>query len=162
MDLECKVRKMSRYSHANAKGERKYMSYSFFTLTLQGVSDQRHPPAALYTREWTSSTHWIGGCVGLTVVLDTETEGITHCLCRDRTPVVQSIVRQYTDWATPADIFIFGIDKTRALSIPKQQTSENGIAYFCQTRTLNSLHRVSVYPVRVRALVIWFGFIRLG
>jgi hypothetical protein len=135
MDWGCKVRKMSRYSHADAKGERKYISYSFFTLTLQGVSGQRHPPAALYTWEWTYSTHWIGGCVGLKAVLDTETGGITHCLCRDRTPVVQSIVRQYTDWATPADIFILSNDKTRALSIPKQQTSENGIAYFWQTRT---------------------------
>jgi hypothetical protein len=31
-----------------AKGERKYSSYSFFTLELDGVSGQRHDPAALY------------------------------------------------------------------------------------------------------------------
>jgi hypothetical protein len=36
--------------HAEAKGERKYSSYSFFTSALDGVSDHRHAPAALFPR----------------------------------------------------------------------------------------------------------------
>jgi hypothetical protein len=31
--------------------------------------------------------------------------GHRYCLCRDRTPVVQSVVRHYTDWVTPAHFF---------------------------------------------------------
>jgi hypothetical protein len=36
--------------HAGAMGERKYNSYSFLTSALDGVSSQRHVPAALYPR----------------------------------------------------------------------------------------------------------------
>jgi hypothetical protein len=50
--------------HADAKGEIMYSSYSFLT-TLNGVSGQFHVAAALCPREWTHSTHWIGGWVGL-------------------------------------------------------------------------------------------------
>jgi hypothetical protein len=39
--------------HAGAKEERSYRSYSFLTLVLEGVSGQRHAPAALYSRERT-------------------------------------------------------------------------------------------------------------
>jgi hypothetical protein len=38
--------------------------------------------------------------VGLRPGLDTEADG--RVLCRDRTPVVQSVVRHYTDRPTPA------------------------------------------------------------
>jgi hypothetical protein len=37
-----------------------------------GVSGQRHAPAALYPGQRISSTHWIGGWVGLRAGLDTE------------------------------------------------------------------------------------------
>jgi hypothetical protein len=42
--------KLSRYSDASAKGERKYSFYSFLTSALVGVSGQRHAPAVLYPR----------------------------------------------------------------------------------------------------------------
>jgi hypothetical protein len=37
-----------------------------------GVSGQRHTLAALYPREGTLCTHWIGGWVGLRAGLDTK------------------------------------------------------------------------------------------
>jgi hypothetical protein len=70
-----------------------------------GVSGQRHAPAALCAGERTPGTHCTGGWVGLRAGLDTEVRGKILCPCRgsnlDR-PVVQSIVRHYTDWSTPA------------------------------------------------------------
>jgi hypothetical protein len=48
--------KLSRYRHAGAKGERNYSSYSIFTSALEGVSGQRHAPAAFYPREKTPVT----------------------------------------------------------------------------------------------------------
>jgi hypothetical protein len=41
---------LSRFRHADAKGERKYSSYPFLPSALYGVSGQRHAPAALYHR----------------------------------------------------------------------------------------------------------------
>jgi hypothetical protein len=76
-----------------------------------GVSGQRHAPAALYPREKDPGTHWTGDCVGPRAGLDTEVGGKVSCLCGgsnlDR-PVVQSVARHYTDWATPAPEIIVG------------------------------------------------------
>jgi hypothetical protein len=58
-------------SPATAKGERKYSSYSFLTSAVDGVSGQRHAPAALYPRGKDPGTHWAEGWVGLKVGLDT-------------------------------------------------------------------------------------------
>jgi hypothetical protein len=38
---------MSRYRHADTKGERIYGSYLFLTSALGGMSGQHHAPAAL-------------------------------------------------------------------------------------------------------------------
>jgi hypothetical protein len=65
-----------------------------------GVSDQHHALVALCPRERTLGTHWIGGCEGLRSGLDTEDRGKILCLCRGWNPgrpVVQSVVRHYTD-----------------------------------------------------------------
>jgi hypothetical protein len=43
------------------KSERRYISYSFSTSALDGVSCQHHAPAVLYPRKRSSDTHWIGG-----------------------------------------------------------------------------------------------------
>jgi hypothetical protein len=55
--------------------------------------------------ERTPGTHCTGGWVGPRTGLDTEGREQILCLCRgsnpDR-PVVQPVVRHYTDWATPA------------------------------------------------------------
>jgi hypothetical protein len=59
------------------------------------VSGQRHAPAALYPRESTPLTLWVGGWMGLRASLDTEEK--SFAFAKDRTPVVQPVVRQYTD-----------------------------------------------------------------
>jgi hypothetical protein len=43
--------KLSRYRRTGDKGERGYISYSFLTSALDGVSGQRHAPTALYPWE---------------------------------------------------------------------------------------------------------------
>jgi hypothetical protein len=60
-----------------------------------GLCGQRHAPAALYPREMTPGSHRIGGWVGLRAVVDTEE--ISIAFAGDRTAVVQSVVRHYTD-----------------------------------------------------------------
>jgi hypothetical protein len=60
-----------------------------------------HPRFA--PREGTLSTHWTGGWVGLRAGLYTEIRGKISCLCQGFNidcPVVQSVARHYTDWAT--------------------------------------------------------------
>jgi hypothetical protein len=82
----------------------RYSSYSFFTLALYGVSGQRQAPADFYPREMTSLTLWIGGWVDLRAGLDTEARGKIFASAEDQSPVVQSVVRHYTDWANPASV----------------------------------------------------------
>jgi hypothetical protein len=91
-------------------------SYSFLTSELDGVSGQRHALAALYPRERTPGTHWIGGWVGLRAGVFTEAIEKSLASVRDRTLVVQSVVRHYTDCAAPAPsklcgLYIVGIVK---------------------------------------------------
>jgi len=45
------------------------------TLATDGVSGQRHAPAALYPQERTPGTHCTGGWVGPRAGLDTESRG---------------------------------------------------------------------------------------
>jgi hypothetical protein len=50
-------------------------------------------------------THCTGGWVGARVGLDTEARGKKSFVSAgDGTPVVQSVVRHHTNWATPAHI----------------------------------------------------------
>jgi hypothetical protein len=58
-----------------ALGREKYSSYSFSTSALDGVSGQRHAPAALYPRAKTPGTHCTGGWVGPREGLYTEVIG---------------------------------------------------------------------------------------
>jgi hypothetical protein len=65
-----------------------------------GVSGQRQAPAALYPGERIAFTHCTGGWVGLRASLDTKAKGKILCPCREANPdrpVVQSVVRHYTD-----------------------------------------------------------------
>jgi hypothetical protein len=87
-----------------------------------GVSGQRHALAALCPGERTPSTHCTGGWVGLRAGLDTEVRGKILCFCRGSNPnrlVIQSVVRHYTDWATPAPFCKEGSPKLTKLQSPK-------------------------------------------
>jgi len=95
--INCKAKvKLSHYHHAGDKGERKYSSYSFLTLALDGGEwSASRPSHTLPLGKDPPGTHWIGGWVGLRAGLDTEEKSFASA--RDRAPVVQSIVRHYTD-----------------------------------------------------------------
>jgi hypothetical protein len=88
------------------KEERMYSSYSFRTSALDGgwvVSVMLWP--RFNPGERTAGILWTEGWVVPRASLDTEDRGKISCLCwgsnLDR-PVVQSVARHYTDWATPA------------------------------------------------------------
>jgi hypothetical protein len=79
------------------------------TSALDGMSGRRHAPAALYPQGKDPGTHWTGGRVGPRACLDTEDGGKIFCPCRGSKlvrPVIQSVARHYTDWATPASDFV--------------------------------------------------------
>jgi hypothetical protein len=90
-----------------ALGGERYSSYSFLTSALHGGEWSASRPATLCPRERTPGSLCSGGWVGLRAGLDTEATGKILCPCRGLNPdhpVVQSVVRHYTDWATPASL----------------------------------------------------------
>jgi hypothetical protein len=89
--------------HGGAWGERRYSSYSFCTSALDGGEWSASRPGRAFTPgERTSGSHCTGGWVGPRAGLYTEVRGKILWLSRgsnpDR-PVVQRVVRHYTDWA---------------------------------------------------------------
>jgi hypothetical protein len=86
-----------------AKGKRKYSSYSFTTSALGGVSGQCHLPACSLPPGKEPPVH-IGQEAGWAsqLVWTQRLEETSFASAGDRTPIVQSVVRHYTDWATPA------------------------------------------------------------
>jgi hypothetical protein len=63
-----------------------------------GVSGQHHVPAILYLWGKEPGTHGTGGWVGLIVYLDTGyREDPFFASAVDRTPVIQSVVKHYTN-----------------------------------------------------------------
>jgi hypothetical protein len=62
-----------------------------------GVSGQRHAPAALYPRERTTGTHCTGGWMDPRADLDTKARREILYPVGNRTPIVQSVIRHYTD-----------------------------------------------------------------
>jgi hypothetical protein len=87
----------SRYRHVGDKRERKCNSYSFLTSALDVVSGQCHAPAALYLRETIPVPigQEIGWASWLVWSQRLEEKSVTSA--GDRTPVVQRVVRHYTD-----------------------------------------------------------------
>jgi hypothetical protein len=67
------------------------------------VSGHGHAPAAVYPRKRTPPPVAIGEEAVLTsdVIWTQRLEEIIFASVGDQTPVVQSVVRDYTDWATP-------------------------------------------------------------
>jgi hypothetical protein len=78
------------YSMANVRcrrrGERMHSSYSFTSSALNGLSGQRHAPAALYSRRRSPSIYCTGGWLGSRAGLDTEAEGKILLLLRGIKP----------------------------------------------------------------------------
>jgi hypothetical protein len=67
------------------------------------MSGQRHSQAVFYPREKAPDTHWIGGWeAGWTseLVWTQRLEEKSFAFAGDQTPVNQSVVRRYTDWAS--------------------------------------------------------------
>jgi hypothetical protein len=82
------------------------------------VTGKRHAPAAAYLRERTSAADWTGGWLGLWTGLDTDSSGKMFYLYRESNPdisVIHSIIRHYTDWATPALSHISKVTNTTLL-----------------------------------------------
>jgi hypothetical protein len=79
----------------------------FSTRARWQFYQQRHLERVIYPRIKDPGTHWTESWVGPRAGLDTEARGKILCLCQgsnlDR-PVVQSVARHYTDWATPAPL----------------------------------------------------------
>jgi hypothetical protein len=86
-----------------------------------GVSGQHHTLAALYPRGKDPGTHCTGGWVGPRAGLDAGARGKqSSASVGDRTPVVQSVVRHYTDRATPASSAVEQV----ALNGPNQRIKQ--------------------------------------
>jgi hypothetical protein len=65
LDKNCaKKRKTLSPLRAMQAPRGRYSSYSFMTSALDGVSGQRHAPAASYPRVMISGNHWVGNWVG--------------------------------------------------------------------------------------------------
>jgi hypothetical protein len=101
-----KGKKPSRYTPWRRWGGEEYNSYSFLTSALDGGEWSASRPGRAFTPgEWTPGLHCTGGWVGPRAGLDTKARGKILCPCRGLNPgrpVVQTIVRHYTDWANPA------------------------------------------------------------
>jgi hypothetical protein len=85
-------------SPCRRQGERKYSSYSLNLDTGWNELSASRSGHTLSAGK-NPSSHFIGGWVGLRAGLDTEAGEKNIFLCRDRNPVVQSVVRHYTGWA---------------------------------------------------------------
>jgi hypothetical protein len=101
------------------------------TLALDGGEWSAWRSGRTLPREKDPSTHCTGGWVGLRAGLDTEVRGQILCPSRgsnpDR-PVVQSVVRHCTDWATPAPDLI--IRTTTTLNSRSQLDLKEHIVVF--------------------------------
>jgi hypothetical protein len=73
----CEIKvKQSRYTPWRLLVERRYSSYSFSTLALDGGEWSASRPGRAFTPgERTPGTHWTGGWVGSRAGLDTEARG---------------------------------------------------------------------------------------
>jgi hypothetical protein len=66
------------------------------------ASGERHAPIALYPGERIPDTLQTGSWMGLRASTAREPRGKFCVSAGDRIPVIQSVVKHYTDWATPA------------------------------------------------------------
>jgi hypothetical protein len=108
--------KQSHNTPMEARGERRYSSYSFKNSALDRVCGQRHAQAKLYPQGKDPRYPLYRRLDGPQSRSGHRLEGKMICLCRgsklDRS-VVQSVTRHYTDWATllptHACIYIYSV-----------------------------------------------------
>jgi hypothetical protein len=76
----------------------RYSFYSFTTSALDGGEwSASRPGRALPPGKGPPGTHWMGDWAGLRAGLDTEATGKSFASAGDLTPVVQFVVRHYTE-----------------------------------------------------------------
>jgi hypothetical protein len=92
---------VSRYRHAGDSEERRYSFYSFFTSTLDGGEWSASLSLRALLPRRTAGTLFIGGWVAWRLVWTHRMEEKPFSSAGDRISVIQSGVRQYTDWAYP-------------------------------------------------------------
>jgi hypothetical protein len=78
-----KEAQLSHYCHA---GARRYRTYSFLILALEGGEWSVSRLVALYPQERAHGTHWKEGWVGLRAGLATNVRGKILCLCQGLNP----------------------------------------------------------------------------
>jgi hypothetical protein len=87
-------------------GDRRYSSYSFLTSALEGGERSASrpgralPPGKEPPVPTVQEAGWAPEPVGTQRLEENSSASVG-----DRTPAVQSVVRHYTDWATPAHVF---------------------------------------------------------
>jgi hypothetical protein len=97
----CKGKVVSLRSIESHLGERRYSSYSFLTSALEGGEwsasrpDRALPPGKELPVPIVQEAGWAPEPVWTQRLEERSSAFVT-----DRTPAVQSVVRQYTDWAT--------------------------------------------------------------
>jgi hypothetical protein len=141
-----------RYSHAGAKEERRYGSYSFLTSALD-VGDWSVTPQPRFTpRERTPSTHCTGGWVGLRASLDTEARGKILCLCRGSKPVLP-ICSQTLYWLSNPSQAPPITHRGNKLSFYINVSQSNGLAYN-NKRVLYASLQMRFYLVQINQRVL--------
>jgi hypothetical protein len=91
--------------HEGVLGEWRYSSTRPLTSALNGGEWSASRPGRFTPRERAPDTHWIGGWMGLRVVLDAVVKRKIPSPRREsnhRTPIVQPLAQRYTDWAVTA------------------------------------------------------------
>jgi hypothetical protein len=104
------------------------------TLALDGVSGRVKPRP-----RFTPGTHWTGGWVGTRAGLYTEARGKILCLCRGSNlgcPVVQSVVRHYTEWATAAPLITVCSREFKYSSSPQCSLSWESLLYIIHSNNM--------------------------
>jgi hypothetical protein len=159
---------VSRYTPWRRRGESKCSSYSFLNSALDGGEwsasrpGRALPPVPIVQEAgWASEPVWTQGL-----------EEKSFAPVEDRTPIVQPVVRHYTDWATAAplqvqylNIFRGGTIETRPRTIirdsrkyslkwqrpqfPQAQT------YVCRQGNDYRLGRPAMPPTRAILALVW-------
>jgi hypothetical protein len=155
----CKTVRQFHKKPVEAQGDRRYSSYSLTTSAVDGgVCSASRPGCALPPGK--RPPHWIGGWVGPSAGLDSEVRVKILCLCRRSNldcPVVQSVSRHYTDWATPAPLEYYSVKKLTLVPINPRRVLLCPSSFWCVCVCVCVL--LTLFPcifIRLRILLfIW-------